>query len=438
MTNLRLYQVLLPVCVLLGMIVSVVAEVHAQSGRDREIVVTAGDNFSTLSLREFGSAAYAQMIAEYNGMAHSASLSAGDILRIPLESVSQINSAEVFFAKGEPVRYFAGAADQNDILNIGDQVFRRDIIRTLQSGFVSLRFPSGTAVNIQPNSVIQLTNLDCLERSLSCIVELSASQGAINSNVIQRGNQPTRMLIHTPHASAAVRGTVFDVDASDEQILVGVIEGEVDVSAQGRSTDLIQGLGVRTAAGQASEPPVKLLVAPSLRRMPPRVTTEDTLGWYSLPAAGDYLVALSRDAEGAATLYQNAQTTTRHQIQAVDPGDYYIVVRARDENGFRGFPNAELIQVASIDETVAAVPLQLVSDGDEQILSIADLPDGVLGAEIQLSFSRDFLELSGVDVPPDGGVVFVPAGLPQFARARVLIDETSTSVLGPVLELPVQ
>lgn len=422
--------------VLLVMIWTGMTPVLAQQGRDREVVITSGDNFSTISLREFGSAAYWRMIAEYNGLAPDEELLAGNVIRVPLESISRVNSAEVFFAKGRPVRFFSGANDQSDILEIGDRVFRRDIIRTSEIGYVSLRFPSGTAVNVQPNTVVQLTDLDCRERSVTCIVELSASEGAVNSNVRQRKQQPTRLILRTPHASAAVRGTVFDVDASDEQILVGVTEGEVDVTAQGRSTGLLQGLGVRTAAGEASDPPVKLLVAPSLRRLPPRVTVEDTLGWYSLAGAEDYLVGISRDAEGAATLYQSAQSTTVHQIRPVEAGDYFLSVRARDENGFKGFTGVEPLRIATVDESIEAVAVQLEGVGEDRILTVSDLPDNVLGVEVQLSFVSNFLELGAVDVPLDGGVVFTPAGVPQYARARILVDDLTTGVLGPVLELP--
>ena len=67
------------------------------------------------------------------------------------------------------------------------------------------------------------------------------------------------------------------------------------------------------------------------------MTTEEVLGWYPVAGATGYLVGLSRDAEGAAQIYQNELTGLRHQIEAVAAGSYFISVRAQDENGFKGF-----------------------------------------------------------------------------------------------------
>lgn len=433
------YRKLYPFILVLLLIVAISGKIgFAQQGRDRSVVVTSGDTFSTIALREFGSSSYGRLIAEYNNLGYRIGLRVGQIVRVPLQASSQTDSAEVFFAKGTPLLLIAGASDQSQYLRIGDEVFAKDIIRTGASDFVSLRFSSGTAVNIQPNSVVQLMELDCLERSINCLVELTASEGSVNSNVVQRGRQPTRMFINTPHASAAVRGTVFDVDASSDRLLVGVTEGEVDVSAQGLSTGLLQGLGVKTLAGQTSEPPVKLLSAPSTRRLPPRVTTEDLLGWYPMPGAASYLVSISRDDAGSETLYQADEIQTQHQIQRVAAGAYFLGVRGLDNDGFRGFSSIVPLSIATVDETVTTVNVTLTVDNDERILTVSDAPEDAQAIEVQLSETEDFLELSSVDVPLDGGVVFVPTGRAQFARARVLVDETTTGPLGPVLDLPLR
>ncbi len=411
---------------------------YAQQSRDRSVVVTSGDTFSTIALREFGSSSYGRLIAEYNNLNYQTSLQVGQIVRVPLQAGSKADSAAVFFVKGRSSILYAGASDQSHVLGVGDKVFAKDIIQTGATGFVSLRLPSGTAINIQPKSVVQLMELDCLERSINCLIELTASEGSVNSNVVRRGNQPTRMFINTPHASAAVRGTVFDIDASSERLLVGVTEGEVDVSAQGLSTGVLQGLGVKTPAGQASEPPVKLLSAPSTRRLPPRVTTEDLLGWYPVSGAASYLVALSQDEAGAQTLYQTSETATQHQIQSLDAGRYFLSLRGLDQDGFRGFASVTPLTVATLDDAGVAVNVALVVDNDERILVVEGVPDDAFAIEFQLSDTRDFLELSSVDAPLDGGVLFVPSGQTQFARARVLQSESITGPFGPILELPIR
>ncbi|WP_422377502.1 FecR domain-containing protein [Roseibium sp.] len=61
--------------------------------------------------------------------------------------------------------------------------------------------------------------------------------------------------IQTPHAIAAVRGTVYVVDVTDEMTAVFVREGEVSVSrADGSDTVVLtEGLGVEVAPGAVLE-----------------------------------------------------------------------------------------------------------------------------------------------------------------------------------------
>jgi len=271
---------------------------------EKQILTTNGDSLSTISLREFGSVAFGRLIAEYNGLNFDAELSAGKTLKIPLSAILDVEGAVVVFSKGEAQVVVRGERSLKINVKIGEKIFARDVIKTSGDGFVSLSFPSGTVVNIQPNSLVELRELDCLEDSAECLISLDAQGGALSSNVRQRKKQPTRFRVKTPHASAAVRGTIFDIDANEEAMLLGVTEGEVDIMAQGKGAGVTQGLGVRTLAGQPPDPPIKLLAAPDFRRAPQRITEQDSVSWYRVEGADHYRLSIARDADGAQAIYR--------------------------------------------------------------------------------------------------------------------------------------
>ncbi len=109
-----------------------------------------------------------------------------------------------------------------------DELFTMDVVETGSDGFVSLEFPSGRMVNIQPDSSVRLEMFDCLTGDTTCLVLVDTESGKIQSKATRRGQQTARFIINTPYTSAAVRGPVFDIGA-DDLLRMGVTEGEVGV-----------------------------------------------------------------------------------------------------------------------------------------------------------------------------------------------------------------
>lgn len=405
---------------------------------ERLVIITAGDNFSLISLREFGTKGFGRLIAEYNRLPYSSQLAAGQLLRIPVAPAFSADFAGVIFSKGNPLVMQRGNRRELREIKSGDKIYSEDIIKTTQAGFVSLRFPSGTVVNIQPNSLVQLLALECLEELANCIISLDAKTGGITSNVVRRQGQPTRFNVRTPHASAAVRGTVFDIDANSEKMLLGVTEGNVDLSAQGRSTSVLQGLGVKTLAGQPPQPPVQLLAGPNFKRIPVRLTEQDSLSWYSLENAERYILGFSRDREGATLIYSVEGTSLFHQMQPLPAGDYFAQLRAADADGFKGYVTQLPVVIADIDSEAFVPELSQGSGNGQILLTVPDLPDSISEYEVQQSFRPDFLELSSVDVPDDGGVYVAPADIITYFRARVILNPSTVGEFGPILPIPAQ
>ena len=406
----RIRAQLPPVCLLCCLIVlsftTAGSAVHAQQSQGgprgsivaRDVVVGDDDTLRRIARRELGKTGLAQHIGEYNGIGPDMPLVPGTIVRIPLFVPLRVEYASVVFAKGSVSR-------NGDTLGRNDEVHLRDVILTGNDGFVSLEFDSGSVVNIQPNSRMVLVRLNCLEQDDSCLIEIEASEGQIQSDVQVRDGQPADFRISTPYASAAVRGTEFDVGADDDTLVVGVTEGTVGVAASGVGVEVPEGFGSVARAGEPPSTPVALLPPPVYRFIPSRAAPGDQVSWWPMSDAESYQAQLSVDSGGDQVVAQQAVETERLQIAALEPGDYYIGVRGIDTAGLKGYSATTRLTIAAIDDTLPAVDTRITRDGQEYLVEIVQPVDDAPGYEIQLATEPDFLDPLTIDIS-DGQACF--------------------------------
>ena len=430
----------------------------------RDVVVQNGDTLSTIAERELGKAAFAPMLAAHNNLEISTSLTPGDIVRIPIQVPPRGEFAEVVFVKGTvtatrtqavnagaiPVSTDAAGSVANTtnasnpgitetiVLARNAKVFSGDVITTSDTGYVSIAFSSGSVINMQPDTVATLQGIACLDIDDSCLIEIDTQQGRVTSDVEGRDRQPVEFRINTPYASAAVRGTNFDIDSA-EQLLVGVTEGSVDVSALGTTVPLPTGFGLSVQEGEPPGEPVELIPPPVFKRIPARIAQGDTVEWWPFADAVEYQFTLSTDEAGNDTL-QSVQIQPESPILAlqetliepVEPGDYFLTLRAIDFNGLMGFATNTRITVAQIDSDIAPVNTSVVRDGSEFLVTVENRFDEALGYEIQISSDEAFTDPLSVDVNENGTAVFRIDQDQVFTRARVLIDPFTVSEFGDI------
>ncbi len=441
---------------------SLSASKHAIISRD--VTVQNGDTLASIARRELGKSAFVSLLAQYNNIRPLAPLTPGDIVRIPIQVPPRGEFAEVVFVKGRVTaarmlgigtlasRTTASVAgsvsddamsitspDQNlEVIELtrGARIFSGDLISTSDDGFVSIAFSSGSVINLQPDTIASLDRLACLPADDSCLVQITTERGRVMSDVDARDQQPVEFRITTPYASAAVRGTVFDIDANS-QLLVGVTEGAVDVSAQDETVGLQTGFGLVVEEGQPPGEPVELLPAPVFRRVPARIAQGDTLQWWPFTDAAAYKAVLSSDEAANAAISDielpagaAALDVKEALTEAVDSGDYFITLRAEDSNGLLGFPSNTRITLADIDPDIDPVTTTVVRQGSEFLVTIANLSDQARGYEIQIDRDSDFGDPLSVDVNEQGSAVFRIDQDQVFTRARVLVDPFTVSAFG--------
>ena len=395
----------------------------------RDVVVAEGETLREIARRELGRAGYAPQLAEFNQIGSSFPLAPGQLVRVPVHVPARGEVALVVFAKGEVT---LDGAPLRDDAEIGPGA----VIETGADGFLSLEFASGTVVNLQPGSLVTLARLNCLEGDDSCLIELDAARGDLTSDVESREGQPAEFRVTTPEASAAVRGTVFDVLSEGEALALAVTEGAVAVAAAGEEVAVPEGFGSVTRAGEAPGEPRPLLPAPVFRSVPPRLVPGDLVAWWELTDVAGWAATLSLDGAGVETV---AEVDLGDAADAVDlaarielePGDYTFNLRGVDPDGIPGYRAQTRVTLAAVDDAAAAPTVTVVPEGREFLVAVDGADGETPGYEIQISRTPDFRDPLAVDVGPPGAAVFRIDADVVHARARALFDPFRVSAFGP-------
>ncbi len=401
----------------------------------RDVTVVEGDTFRAIARRELGRAGFAPQLAEYNQSTDGAPLLAGRLVRIPLHVPARGEVATVVFVKGD-VTLDGAALDPDTPVAAGA------VLETGADGFLSLEFSSGSVMNLQPLSLVVLERLNCLEDDDSCIVEIGAERGEVRSEVEVRDGQPAEFRVTTPFASAAVRGTEFDLVTDDAELLVGVTEGTVAVAALGVELPVQQGFGSITREGEPPGQPRALLPGPVFSNVPTRVVDGDTVRWFGPEEADAWAATLSLDAAGLETVQdliiaaEAADASPANVLDvaaavALDPGDYYLNLRGVDDAGLKGYVSSTRVTLARVDTALALPEVTITPEASEFLVQVDEPDPEAAGYEIQISTDSEFSDPLGVDVGAAGGAVFRIEADTVYARARSLVDPVTVSGYGP-------
>ncbi len=394
----------------------------------RDVAVDHNETLRDLAERELGRRGLASALAEYNGLAVDATLPAGTIVRIPALIRDRPESASIIFVKGD-VLVNGEVVDSTALISPGD------VIETGPNGFMSLEFSNGSAVNLQPESSATLQQLQCLEEYDNCLIEIETTTGELTSDINRRDGQPLDYRITTPYASAAVRGTVFEISADPENLLVAVTEGEVNIGALGVTVPVEEGFGSVTAEGQPPGPPVALLPAPTFRSVPGRIAPGDAVQWWPLREVDNYSAGIFNDSGQKETIAMLNATGDRLDVATIDgvsAGAYFLGLRGIDPDGIPGFVSSTRVVIADIDPALDAPDVTVAREGNDTLVTVTNPAPDAAGFEIQLSSSEDFIDPLSVDVGPTGTALFRIHSDVIFARARQLENPTTVSAYGAV------
>jgi len=405
------------------------------SSLEKIVVTKKGDTFSSLAVQEFGSVAMARLLAEYNKRSVTSVFEAGLELIIPTHIEPKSNFATVAFVKPGAVIQIAGSNRTIRELKAGDPIYTTDVVVTNDSGFISATLTNGSVINVQPQSRVSLRVLTCLPADSDCTFTLQSDKGAVSADVQTRDGQSNQFRIETPYASAAVRGTIFDFEASSTELLVGVTEGEVAVSSSAEELRLPVGFGTRTDVDAGLGAPVQLLKSPEFLPTLQRLSEEDKVAWNAVTGAEGYILTVSGDAAGGQEIYRENLDSTVHDLRDLPTGEAFLSVRSLDPNRLRGFAGVQSLNIVDIDAQLPRPELEM-DLGTEQVYVSLKGEVSPLDHELQFSTRADFSELVSVDIPPDGGAVQQLRPNTRFyVRARAIADSSTVGSYSEAIEI---
>ena len=313
------------------------------------------------------------------------------------------------------------------------QVEEGDLLITGQDGFISISFHSNSVMHIQPSSEILLEKINCATGSDKCSVVIDAKSGAITSDVVHQSSEDAHFTIKTPYASAAVRGTVFDVDISNGRLLAGVTEGLVSISAPLATVEVPENFGLEVVDNQPPSALKKLPPQPSFVPGAARYESRDQFQWNDISTATRYIVSLY-DASGLT--YSTTLEEPLHQMQSLNVGRYTAQIRAVDAEGFKG-PAAE--KVLDIVTVVPAIqgPIINAAITDNSYELAFDMKTSLTNLlELNFSTTNDFERLTNLDVPLEDRLSGERAANTIYVRARGVLSNTEVTPFGPTIQIP--
>lgn len=260
----------------------------------------------------------------------------GTILKLPLDLVKQYAAtAQVVSVSGEVSRL---VADGLSAVKVNDELSPGSTLLTGDKSKVVIQFADGSLTSVESNTKIMLDTLSLYSGGVMVDTKLRLQQGQVETRANPKHIKGNRMQIVTPTAIAAVRGTKFRVTADQKSIQQETLEGQVDLGAAGAIVPVKKGFGSFANGGQPPSPPVVLLAAADTQGLP---STFDTLPvTFELPALDGAVAWQGQVVNTPEKIQVIEESSTQTQTLAFNDlpdGQYYLSVRAKDQNGLSGY-----------------------------------------------------------------------------------------------------
>lgn len=208
---------------------------------------------------------------------------AAPALAQPVPRTGEIAGQIVARKAGEQARLLP--ATQFRDATVRQQLKAGDVLRTNATGTLGIVFADRTQVRLARNSTLLVR---------------AVQDGRPSAVQLQRGKLWGRaprgrsnISIETPSATAAIRGTEFALEVSDEQTLLSVFEGSVEIANEAGGLTVGAGEAARVQLGQA---PVRVALIDPVGR-------EQQLYFVTLEEGRDFAARAPGDAAASARLF---------------------------------------------------------------------------------------------------------------------------------------
>jgi len=302
-------------------------------------VVTNGDSLWNISSKFLTSIDYYSQLQQLNNIKYPKRMKPGSVIRIPMAWIKHTPaSAQISFLKGD--NQFL----RNKILSpltSSTQLVLGDEIRTGDNGSATVVFADGSEMVLFKNTIVAFDHLSIYGKTGMVDTRVRVIQGKVETNAQKNKGPGSRLDISTPSAISSVRGTVYRVSNTGENIsTVEVIEGSVAVAGEkpNNTISVATGQGTRIEKGEEPTKPVALLA-------PPTITTTQTffdkpaeIQWVKNIKAEKYNLQVSDKRNFKSILWSQSTSATSMVLAKLNDGVYFYRITAIDTLGIEGLP----------------------------------------------------------------------------------------------------
>lgn len=229
-----------------------------EAAKLQEIEVKKGDTLSKISKKYLEDPSQWPALLKYNQVANPNLIQPGMRLKVPA-NLGKKPAAVVVFKSG-PAQFSRAQEAQWKEIFIKLGLYSEDQIKTGPFSSVHLQLANASVLRLQPETFIIVNKAD--KNSKDTIFTLQ--NGRLQAQVESMKKTGGRLSIRTPSMVAAVRGTVFEVNATSKDAGLACHEGQVDVSAQKVTVPVPRGMGTFVEKGKPPMKPFRLPAPPEV------------------------------------------------------------------------------------------------------------------------------------------------------------------------------
>ena len=373
--------------------------------------VQSGDHPWNIALRYLKDTSYATRLVRLNKIVNDRTVAPGTELHIPAEWLRlQSTRVHLVAAQGEATLFSVNGTRS---AQSGDELLPGYRLRTGPKASALLEFEDGSRVMLRQTSELRLTRAEQRLLDGGKLVEIELLRGGLE-NIIKPSRGPaTRFEIRSPSAVAAVRGTTFRVNATDDATWTEVLEGGVEVSNMAGAAQAGAGFGTVARLGRAPDPPKPLLPAADISNLPQRLERLPiNYPLPEVPGAVGYRTQIAPDNRFETIVSDEATERPRARAMDVPDGQYVLRVRAIDAQGLEGLSNERAIEVYARPEP----PLLIAPELGSQTTSLRPVFRWT-----QANMSWNYR----LEIHPEAGIT---GGAPLHAQTIVASGQTELGV----------
>lgn len=341
------------------------------------------DNFQKVSKDILNNKYTWKDLVRHNRIDDIASLEPGSIIRVPMQWLKQqpkpakilsiAGSAQIKRTKDA---YFK-VLKANMTIYVGDEV-------ATKNGSLLIQLADSSLIRLEKNSNLIFNKLSHYGKTGMVDTQLRLKKGTLSTEVAPLVKGSTYE-ITTPSAVAAVRGTKFRLETSQEETKLEVTEGTVNFSHKHGNAMIKAGEGARIKQGHSSIEMSRLPAAPEMQYAEEVIKDLPTkLQWEDKSNSKSYHYELS---DSQHKLIQSAEIKKPEvTIDNVKNGDYQVAMRAINDKGFGGIDQSSKLSIA--------VPTELAKLVSPQDKSIIDTSKPTFSWQFEDTSTRGKLQVS--------------------------------------------